>query len=138
MKCDPITDQWVDLFGLYRITQGYKGGNIGVFYVVVRTNSGTTASTCEIGWIYRKGFAVDAIQAGFYDVLGNTYIDVFCKTNSTYIKNTVEQISITTSRGGIGRGFTLQSSSESSTYLSDKSYITNTSKTTSYSTIASG
>lgn len=120
LKTETITGQYSDACGVYLISQGYNAGGFGVFRIAVRTNSSTSASTCEIGWIIRRGFSADAIQVGFNNTHGNTYADVFYVSKGTYANVTVSRL-VEGGRGRINESFTMVDSTEvSNTTTSDK------------------
>jgi hypothetical protein len=110
-KLDTITTTYTDKCITLYISQGYNTGNYGIARVVLRTNSGTTASTVNIEWLVRKGFAVDALQAGIYNVCGYTYCDLFLKTQGAYAGAVIRDIG-SEARNSIGRTWTLVNSTE--------------------------
>jgi hypothetical protein len=110
-KLDTITTTYTDKCITLYISQGYNTGNYGIARVVLRTNSGTAVSTVNIEWLVRKGFAVDALQAGIYNVCGSTYCDLFLKTQSAYAGAVIRDIG-SEARNSIGRTWTLVNSTE--------------------------
>lgn len=112
--CDAKTGSWTDLCGIYRISQGYNEGFHGIFKIALRTNNASTGDVGQltVSWLEREGFNEDAIQYGFNNSAGNTYVDVFYVSNGTYNGAIIEQISSVCNRGGIGRAFTLINSTE--------------------------
>lgn len=97
------------------IRHSYNGGGYGIAKVSLRTNSvsSNAVSHCEIRWLVRQNIAVDALQAGFRNVAGDTYADIFYKVG-TWPRAKVYQL-----QGD--RTWTLISSTEASdTTTSDK------------------
>ena len=97
------------------IRHSYNGGGYGIAKVSLRTNSVSqnAVSQCEIRWLVRQNIAVDALQAGFRNVAGDTYADIFYKVG-TWPRAKVYQL-----QGD--RTWTLISSTEASdTTTSDK------------------
>lgn len=127
MYTPALTGSWIDKQGIYLITQGYIGGNYGIFRVTVRTNDVSTTngrtpdnSSATIEWIIRKGFAVNAIQAGFRNTGGNTYIDVYYKSEGAYASVVIARLQ-SGGRGNIDSCYTFVNSSEANdTTATDK------------------
>lgn len=128
-----LTGSYMDMSAVFRITKGYQGGGSGLFQVIVRTNSSTSGSTVSqlvIKWLQRDlAIPVDCIQAGFYNVHGATYVDLFYKSAGSYSGAVIEQVSIA-GRGNMSQAFTLVTSVEANdTTSTDKKGATEIFKT---------
>lgn len=127
LKSSVITADNSDHYGMYRITQGYDTGYMGVFEVYIRheyTKSDGTKlpSKLTIKWLYRRGIPIDTIQAGFNSTYKNTFVDVFYKCSYGWRSAIIEQISDTKGRGSVGRAFELVNSAEVSSYSDKENY----------------
>lgn len=119
-KLDTITGAYSDKATTLYITQDYNGGHFGIIRISLRTNNSSSVSSVEAKWLVRSGFSLDAIQVGIYNVYGQTYSDVFLKSNGSYAGTTVRAIA-SGNRGSIGSTWTLISSAEANdTTSSDK------------------
>ena len=79
-----ITGSHNDRDMVIAIRHSFNGGGYGIAKVSLRTNnvSSNAVSQCEIHWVVRQNIAVDALQAGFRNVAGDTYADIFYKVGT--------------------------------------------------------
>ena len=79
-----ITDSRNDRDMVIAIRHSYNGGGYGIAKVSLRTNnvSSNAVSQCEIRWLVRQNISLDALQAGFRNVAGDTYADIFYKVGA--------------------------------------------------------
>lgn len=79
-----ITGSHNDRDMVIAIRHSYNGGGYGIAKVSLRTNnvSSNAVSQCEIRWLVRQNIALDALQAGFRNVAGDTYADIFYKVGT--------------------------------------------------------
>jgi len=126
------TGDWVDLSGVYEITQGYQGGAYGIFKVALRTNQASKGGLggYSITWIVRYGFAADKIVIGFNNVAKNHYLDVYFKNTGGYEGIVVNRLQ-SGGRGGVSECFTMVNSSEADNDTHTECYSSITTATTS-------
>lgn len=93
------------------ITSPYVNGACGIVKINLRTNY-TAKSNATIEWLVRTGFKDDSVQIGLYNQSGNTYADVFLKTQGGYNTMWVRSLG-SGDRSSARRTWTLVSSTES-------------------------
>lgn len=106
-----VTGSYQDKEITLLLSQSYYNGYQGVIRLALRTNNSDSVSYVEANWLYRKGFAVDDIQVGFFNIFGNTYADAFLKTRGDYASTTGVVLTQGT-RGGLSAAWTLIDSDE--------------------------
>ena len=87
-----VTSDYSDKDMIITIKGNYSGGPFGVAKVSLRTNnsSGGATASASVTWMYRSGFAVDALQIGLRNTAKNTLADLFLKV-STWARCTIYQ-----------------------------------------------
>ena len=67
------------------VNRDYCGGGFGICRIVLRTNSATQNSNCEVKWLVRTSqLPVDSICVGFSNTPGATYLDIFYKSEGAW------------------------------------------------------
>lgn len=113
-----ITGPYQDRTALLYISNEYNGGNFGLIRISLRTNGSNQVSSVEAHWLVRKGFSMDSIQIGLYNVYGATYADCFYVPTSHYQGTTIRALGGTRDNG-ICRTWQLVNSTEKSNVLAE-------------------
>ncbi len=104
---DTITGAFSDKDVIIMIKGNYSTGPFGIVKISVRANGEGQTGSCTLRWIIRQGYSIDAVQAGFHNVYGSIYADLFLKVG-TYARTNVTLLYIG------GNGWNLCNSSEGS------------------------
>ena len=104
---DTITGAFSDKDVIIMIKGNYSTGPFGIVKISVRANGEGQTGSCTLRWIIRQGYSIDAVQAGFHNVYGSIYADLFLKVG-TYARTNVTLLYIG------GNGWNLCDSSEGS------------------------
>lgn len=126
---------WNDRGITFLVSKDYHGGGYGIVRIIFRTNDvASQVAQCSVQWLVRTSdISADAIQVGFNNTAGASYLDVFYKSPGGYNSAVCRVLACSTARNSVGRGFAVI---ETSTEVNNTTVSDALDSVESYATIA--